>query len=43
MKTVQNLMMEVKEEFSVEMLSEEACRDWFLRKIHHEGLFCQVC
>lgn len=43
MKTVPDLMMEVKEEFSVEMLNEDACRNWFLRKFHHEGVFCPEC
>jgi transposase-like protein len=43
MKTVQALMMEIEEEFSIEMLNEDACRDWFLRKIHSDGIFCPYC
>lgn len=43
MKTIRSLMLEVGEEFSIEMLDEEACRAWFLRRIHSGGVFCPGC
>lgn len=43
MKTIPDLMLEVTNEFSIEMLNEEACRNWFLKKIHPDGVFCPHC
>lgn len=43
MKTVQDMMLKIKEEFSIDMLSEDACREWFLGKIHAEGVRCPGC
>lgn len=43
MKTIPDIMMEVKREFSIEMLNEDACREWFLRNIHPSGIFCPEC
>jgi transposase-like protein len=43
MKTVADLMMEIRDGFSIEMLNEEGCRDWILKKIHPRGVFCPGC
>lgn len=43
MMSTQALMMEIRRGFSIEMLNEEACRDWFLRKLHPEGARCPEC
>lgn len=43
MITLPDLMVEVSTEFSISMLDEEACRAWFLRKIHPGGVFCPGC
>ena len=43
MMTIQRLMLELKEEFSIEMLDEDACRNWFLKKIHANGVHCPEC
>jgi transposase-like protein len=43
MMTTQALMLEIRRGFSIEMLNEEACRDWFLRKLHPDGARCPKC
>lgn len=43
MMTTQAIMLEISREFSIEMLNEDACRDWFLRKLHPEGARCPKC
>lgn len=43
MKTIPDIMLEVKDGFSIGMLDEDACRDWFLRKIHAAGVRCPGC
>jgi transposase-like protein len=43
MKTIRALMMEVMGEFSIELMEETACRDFFLRKLHPMGVFCPEC
>jgi len=42
-KTIPGLMLEVVEGFSIETLNEEACRDWFLARLHPGGAFCPEC
>lgn len=43
MKSIPELMMEIRDGFSIELISEDACRDWFLRTIHPSGAFCPEC
>lgn len=43
MNTVADMMLEMKKEFSIEMLDEDACREWFLKKIHAGGVHCPEC
>ncbi len=43
MKTVADLMMEIRNGFSVDMLDEERCRAFFTKKLHPEGVFCPSC
>ncbi|BET58115.1 MULTISPECIES: hypothetical protein [Geobacter] len=43
MMTVADVMLEVNKGFSIGMLDEDACREWFLKKIHAEGVRCPRC
>ena len=43
MKTIQSLMVELMDEFSIDLLDETACRDFFLRTLHSAGVSCPEC
>ncbi|MBJ6798632.1 IS1 family transposase [Geomonas propionica] len=43
MKTVGDIVLELKSEFTVDVLDEDACRAWFLRKLHLHGAHCPEC
>ena len=43
MITVADIMAEVRSGFSTQLLSEMACREWFLKRLHPNGVFCPQC
>jgi len=43
MKSVNDLKIEIVQEFSADFLDEDLCRNWFLHKLHPEGVFCPGC
>jgi Transposase and inactivated derivatives len=43
MKTVSDIVLELKSEFSADVLDENLCRDWFLKKLHPDGVYCPQC
>jgi transposase-like protein len=43
MQVIPSVVEEMKGRFRFDLLSEEACRDWFLQKIRPDGAFCPKC
>lgn len=43
MKMVSDIVLELKSEFTADVLDEDLCRDWFLKKLHPNGGCCPQC